>query len=472
MSTTGIKLTIDQREIEARPGETVLQAARRNGIDIPHFCYHDKLSIAGSCRICLVKVNNLPKLQPACNLAATPNMIVETGIEQVRKAREDVLQFLLVNHPLDCGICDKAGECRLQDYQHRYGPAQSMVRDPKHHKRKLHDLGPRITLDNERCILCSRCVRFTREISRSNALGIVERGNHAYVEAQTPGQFDDPYSDNVIDLCPTGALLSREFLYKCRVWFLQPVRSVCTGCARGCSIKSWKRMNVRQQHMPGGVPGNVVYRTTAFENPDINGPWLCNKGYDQHTWMARERVAQPLVAGQPATTGAAMAAAKALLASAKNPAVLVSSHASNEELDVLQSLAGGMPAYPHRDCVPVEGEVIEDALLIRADKNPNRRGVVDRFGDREFDPGMGHDVVIVWGEISTPLAVGTTRWIHLTPFGTPVESPAAVVLPISNTYERHGTFTNFEGKLNTFDPLFEKPAHVLHAADVFRSLAS
>jgi NADH-quinone oxidoreductase subunit G len=472
VSTPTIKVTIDQREVEARPGETVLQAARRNGIDIPHFCYHDKLSIAGSCRICLVKVNNLPKLQPACNLAVAPNMIVETGIEQVQKAREDVLQFILVNHPVDCGICDKAGECKLQDYQHRYGPAQSISRDPKHHKRKLHDLGPRIALDNERCILCSRCVRFTREISGSNALGIVERGNHSYVEAQTPGRFDDAYSDNVIELCPTGALLSREFMYKCRVWFLQPVRSACTGCARACSIKSWRRMNVRQQHMPGAAAGNVAYRTTVFENPDINGPWLCNKGYDQHTWMARERVPQPLIAGQPASVGEALAEAGRLLAAAQNPAIVVSTHASNEELDVLQSLLGAMPAYPHRDCVPVDGEVIEDELLIRADKNPNRRGVVERFGDKPFDAAAGHDLVLVWGEVSEPLPLGGARWIHLTPFGTPDASPAAVVLPISNTYERHGTFTNVDGKSSTFDPLFDKPAAVQHAADVFRSLAS
>ncbi len=472
MSTTTLKVTIDQREIEARPGETVLQAARRYGIDIPHFCYHDKLSITGSSRICLVKVNNLPKLQPACNLAVAPDMVVETGNEQVKRAREDVLQFILVNHPVDCGICDKAGECRLQDYQHQYGPAQSISRDPKQHKRKLHELGPRIVLDNERCILCSRCVRFTREISKSDALGIVERGNHSYVEAQTPGQFNDPYSDNVIELCPTGALLSREFMYKCRVWFLQPVRSVCTGCARGCSIKSWRRMNVRQQHMPGAAAGNLAYRTTVFENSAINGPWLCNKGYDQHTWMARARIAQPLIAGKPASVGDALAATGRLLAAAKNPAVLVSTHASNEELDVLQSLLGGVPAYPHRDCVPVEGEVIEDNLLIRADKNPNRRGVVERFGEKPFDTAAGHDLVVVWGEVSGPLPFDGVDWIHLTPFGTPTASPAAIVLPISNTYERHGTFTNFEGKLNVFEPVLEKPAQVQHAADVFRSLAS
>jgi NADH-quinone oxidoreductase subunit G len=133
---------------------------------------------------------------------------------------------------------------------------------------------------------------------------------------------------------------------------------------------------------------------------------------------------------------------------------------------------GAVPAYPHRDWLPVAGEVVEDNLLIRADKNPNRRGVVARFGDQEFDPAAGHDLVVVWGEVSTPLPLGATRWIHLTPFGTPSERPAAVVLPVSNTYERQGTFTNFEGTLNAFEPLFEKPAHAQHAADVFRSLAS
>jgi NADH-quinone oxidoreductase subunit G len=472
VSTPTVKLTIDQREIEARPGETVLQAARRHGIDIPHFCYHEKLSIAGSCRICLVKVNNLPKLQPACNLAVTPNMVVETGVEQVQKAREDVLQFILLQHPIDCGICDKAGECRLQDYQHKYGPAQTISREQKLHKRKLHDLGPRITLDNERCILCSRCVRFTREISGSNALGIVERGNHSYVEAQTAGRFDDPYSDNVIDLCPTGALLSRDFLYKCRVWFLQPVRSVCSGCERACSIKVWRRMQVRQPHMPGAGQGNVAYRTTVFENPDINGPWLCNKGFDQHKWMARERLLQPRVDGQAATPGETIARARQLLAAASNPAVLVSTHASNEELDVLQSLLGGIAAYAHTDHVAATGEVVADERLIRADKNPNRRGVEERFGARAFDPAAGHDLLLVWGELSTPLATGDTPWIHLTPFDTPGPAPAAVAIPVSNTWERAGSFTNFEGKRNTFEQVFTKPAAVAHAADVFRSLAS
>ena len=188
-----MKVTLNGRDIEAHEGENVLQLARRHGVDIPHFCYHQKLSVAGNCRLCLVKVNGLPKLMPACNVVAMPDMKVETDAEEVRKARRDVMQFVLLNHPVDCGICDKAGECRLQDYQHEYGAAQSRSVDPKIRRRKLVELSPRISLDNERCILCSRCVRFTREISKSGALGIVERGAHSYVERTGDGPFDDPY---------------------------------------------------------------------------------------------------------------------------------------------------------------------------------------------------------------------------------------------------------------------------------------
>ncbi len=324
-----MKLLIDQRVIEANEGETVLQAAKRNGIEIPHFCYHDKLSIAGNCRMCLVKINGLPKLLPACNVVVAPKMSVETNVEEIRAARTHVLQFILLNHPVDCGICDKAGECRLQEYQHRYGPSETRSVEVKHTARKLHELSPRIMLDNERCILCSRCVRFTREISGSNALGIVSRGQHAYVDCIDAKPFDDPYSDNVIDLCPVGALLSRDFLYECRVWFLEPVRSVCTGCARGCSIKVWRRKKLREQRMPGAEKKNQAYRVTAFDNPEVNGPWLCNTGFDRHHWMARERLPQPLADGRPASVDEALAVARHLLSGARRPAALVSAHASN-----------------------------------------------------------------------------------------------------------------------------------------------
>jgi NADH-quinone oxidoreductase subunit G len=456
-----MKLTIDGREIEAAEGETVLRAALRHGIHIPHFCWHAKLSIAGSCRMCLVKVNELPKLQPACNVAAAPKMQIDTRHEQVQRARAQVMEFLLLNHPVDCGICDKAGECRLQDYQHRHGAATSRSQDPKRAGRKLQPLGDRILLDNERCILCSRCVRFTREVSRTNQLGIVGRGSQEYVDVVGDGGFDDPYSGNVVDLCPTGALLSRSFLYRCRVWFLEPVRSVCTGCSRACSLQVWRKKAERHSHAPGAGPDREVYRITAQAQDDADGSaWLCNRGFDQHVWMKRPRLAGATVAGRPAASSEALAELRRLLMQAHRPAVLVSTHASNEEVEaVLARLPSSARTYVHTDRVAAPGEIREDDLLIRADKNPNRHGVARRVGLDEFDPGAGHDLVIVWGEIAAAPSPGTP-WIHLTPVETPSESPAAVAIPIANVFERSGTMEDFEGRTVAFDRVFAPPAHV------------
>jgi NADH-quinone oxidoreductase subunit G len=468
-----MKLIIDQQEIEANEGESVLQAAKRNGIEIPHFCYHDKLSVAGSCRICLVKVNGMPKLQPSCNLLVAPKMNIETKVDDVTRARQNVMQFILLNHPVDCGICDKAGECTLQDNQRAYGLPESRSNDPKLHKRKLVELSPRISLDNERCILCSRCVRFTREISGTNALGIVERGTHSYVDRLADVPFDDPYSDNVIGICPTGALLSSDFLYKSRVWFLEPVRSACTGCARACSVQVWRRMKLREPRLPGGEKKNEAYRITALDNPAINGPWLCNKGFDLHKQALRERQLQPLLAGRPVAADAALAEAHRLLAQARSPAVLVSAQASNEELDALKATLGTrLQAYVRQDVTPTTDEPLQDKLLIRADKNPNSHGVTARFGSEVFRPDAGHDLVLIWGEFAGRADLGSARVIHLASFGPAWSQPADVLIPISTTFERSGSFSNFEGTESRFDAVFDKPATVQHAADVFKGLAA
>ena len=215
-----------------------------------------------------------------------------------------------------------------------------------------------------------------------------------------------------------------------------------------------------------------AYRVTAFDNPDVNGPWLCNKGFDQHKWMSRERAA-PRIGSAHAGTDAAIEHARGLWAAARNPAVLVSSHASNEALAAVAALLGpGAAAYVHADCTPSAGEVVEDDLLIRADKNPNRYGAQMRFGAREFDAAVGHDLVVAWGEVGEGTVPAGVPWIHLTPFGTPHSHPAAVVIPISTAFERSGTFDNFAGRRSAFAAVFEKPEGVEHAEDVFRRLLS
>jgi NADH-quinone oxidoreductase subunit G len=471
-----MEIRIDDRTIEANQGETVLQAALRHGIEIPHFCYHPCLSIAASCRICIVKVEGMPRLMPSCNLSVAANMKVETSTPDVQRARQMVMQFLMQNHPVDCGICDKAGECRLQDYQFAYGTQRSQSADPKHHKRKLHPLGTRIQLDNERCILCSRCVRFTAEVSKSNLLGVVERGGHSYIDTQDAVATPDAYSDNVIGLCPTGALLSTDFLYQSRVWFLEPVRSVCTGCARGCSVNLWRRKKEWQLRSLPEERNQMIYRVTACENPAVNGPWLCNKGFDLHQTAQRERALTAASGGTPATPAEALAAAKRLLAAASRPAALVSAQASNEELDAFSAALGGrLTVYTREDCRPEPGEIVEDALLIKADKNPNSHGVRARFGDVPFvavaAAAAGHDLVLVWGDWADYAAFGAARVIHLTAHAAPGGPPADVLIPISTTFERDGSFCNFEGTQSAFAKVFDPPPGVLHAADVFAGLA-
>jgi NADH-quinone oxidoreductase subunit G len=464
-----IELKIDNKQIEANEGETVLQAALRSGIEIPHFCYHPCLSIAGNCRICLVKVAGRPKLMPSCNLAVAPGMEIETNADEVVAARQAVMQFITLNHPAECGICDKAGECRLQDYHVRYGEPESISLEPKNRKPKFYDLGPRILLDAERCILCSRCVRFTQEVSGSHQLGIVERGNHARVEKLESRPFDDPYSDNVVGICPVGALLSRDFLYKSRVWYLEPVRSVCNGCARCCSTKVWRRRKHWYVRALGEEQNRVAYRVTPCENPEINGPWLCNKGFDLHKSMARQRVLAPMIDGRKATVDEAVAEAQRLLSAAKSPAAIVSAHGSNEELAAFREVLGArLTVYTREDYPPEAGEVVEDGLLIQADKNPNSHTVKALFGERPFD-AAGHDLVLVWGDNADYASFGSARVIHLASFDAGAER-AAILIPISTHFEKSGSFTNCDGKVNRFEQVFDRPAQVQHAGELFGRL--
>lgn len=468
-----IELKIDNRIVEANEGETVLQAALRNGIEIPHFCYHPCLSIAGNCRICLVKVNGRPKLMPSCNLAVTHGMEIETDTDDVIAARQAVMQFITLNHPGECGICDKAGECRLQDYHVRYGEPESISLEPKSKKPKFYEISPRILLDSERCILCSRCVRFTKEISGTHQLGIVERGNHSRLERLESMPMDDPYSDNIIGLCPVGALLSRDFLYQSRVWYLEPVRSVCTGCSRCCSVKVWRRNRHWHLRSLGEEMNRKVYRVTPMENREINGPWICNKGFDLHKFMGRRRLLQPMINGSVATVEEALAEAWKLLESAKKPAALVSAHASNEELAAFKEALGTrITVYAREDYRPEAGEIVEDNILIRSDKNPNSHGFQAMFGDLPWTAGNGHDLVLVWGDNADYASVGNARVIHLASFDTPQERDADVLIPISTTFERSGSFTNFEGKVNRFSKVFEKPGLVQHAGDLFGRLGA
>lgn len=278
-----VTIRIDDIETTVPDDTLIIDAARGVGVEIPHFCYHPKLSIQGSCRMCLVEVEGMPKLVTSCTTPVSQNMVVRTKGEKVKEAQRDILALLLINHPLDCPICDKGGECPLQDNTYKYGPGKTEFYDEKWHFKKPVDLSPLIVLDRERCILCTRCVRFQEEVAAHPELEVVERGRGAFIETTRPEGFISNYSGNTIELCPVGALTSRPFRFKARPWELRRNPSICPHCGCGCNIY----MDVRE---------NRIMRLLARENPSVDDGWLCDRGRFGYLFVGHpDRVKTPLI---------------------------------------------------------------------------------------------------------------------------------------------------------------------------------
>lgn len=472
---------INGQPVQATDDQTVMQAARANGHFIPYFCWHPQLSVPGNCRICTVEVEAEGGgwLDIACNMPVTPGMRVLTDSERVRTRRKETLQFITLNHPVDCGICDKAGECTLQDYHYTYNGEPSVSRDAKVHATKHFPLSERIVLDNERCILCTRCVRFTREISKTNALGVQNRGDHSLIRPVEDGAFEnDPYSDNVIDICPVGALLSRAFLHKARVWYLEATPSVCPGCERGCSIDVWHRKREWQLKALDTRQNHRIDRVTPRENPAVNGPWICNKARDLAQILERARAEAPMQKGRVIDLQVAIDSARALIAAARRPVALVSNWASNEELAAFQAALGPrFTSFVKTDCLPAPGEPVQDECLIRADKNPNTAGARALFPLLPEDPRSAlppeTDLVLVWGEgFSFAQIPAGAKIVYLNSWLQPENGHADVFFAVSTMTERRGHFTNFEGVVSAFEPCFARPPGVVDAEVLFAALST
>jgi len=379
------KVTIDGQEIEVPAGTRVIEAAKQLGIEIPHYCYHPGLSIAGSCRLCLVEIEKIPKLQIACHTVVRDGMVVLTRSDWAVRARAAMLEFLLVNHPLDCPVCDQAGECKLQQYYMTVGQYDSALLDNKVKKTKAKVLGPHVVLDSERCILCSRCVRFTSEITKTHELGIFNRGDHSELLNHPDKILDNPYSVNVVDVCPVGALTDRDFRFKVRVWYLEQAKSICHGCARGC--------NIRVDYLTRRFHHNDGKRIARFKprvNPEVNGHWICDAGrYSYKLLESEDRLTTPRVGGNGSKTewpGAIDAVTKAVSAhvseyGANSIAVIASVSLSNEEMFAARTLFGaGLKIEKLAYTIPPRPEDKDDELLIRADKNANTFGAEQIFG--------------------------------------------------------------------------------------------
>ncbi len=478
-----IEFFINGQPVQAEDDQTVMEAARANGFYIPYFCWHPHLSVPGNCRICAVEVEGEGGgggwLDIACNMPVTKGMRVLTDSDKVRARRKETLQFITLNHPVDCGICDKAGECTLQDYHYEYNGSPSVSRDAKVHATKHFPLSERIVLDNERCIMCTRCVRFTREISKTHALGVQNRGDHSLIRPVEDGAFEnDPYSDNVIDICPVGALLSRQFLHKARVWYLKSTPSVCPGCERGCNVNIWHRKSEWKLKALDPKQNARIDRVTPIDNPAVNGPWICNKGRDLAQIFERARAEQAMQKGRPVELQAAIANARALIAAARRPVALVSSWGSNEELAAFQQALGQrFTGFVKPDCLPLPGEPLEDELLIRPDKNPNRAAARALFPPLPADARSAFppdcDLVLVWGEgFSFAQLPPDAKLVYLNSYLQPENGHADVFLPISVQTERSGHYTNFQGVVSAFEACFAKSAGVVDAEALFGALGA
>jgi NADH-quinone oxidoreductase subunit G len=468
------EIFINGQAIQAREDQTVLQVAREHGIFVPYFCWHPQLSVVGNCRMCLVEVEGRG-LDIACNMPVSAGMKVFTESKDVKEHRKAILQFITLNHPVDCGICDKAGECTLQDYHYTYNGEASLSRDEKVRSTKFYNLSNRILLDNERCILCLRCTRFTHEVSKSMALGVERRGDVSNIRpVEDRPLAEDPYSDNIIDICPVGALLSRQFLHKSRVWYLEPTPSVCPGCERGCTIQVWHRKPEWFVKSLDQRQNNSIARITPLENPAVNGPWICNKGRDLARIFERVRADEPMLKGRPVPAAEALDAARRLIGAARHPVALVSNWGSNEELDAFKRHLGEVfHSFVKHDWAPEEGERLEDDLLIRPDKNPNTARARELFDEGEPAFHDGTDLVLVWGEGCDFARIPPqAKIIFLNSYLQPENGHADVFLPVSIQTERAGHYTNFQGVVSAFEPCFPKAASVLDAEAVFKALAA
>ncbi len=497
MSPATVKLTIDGREIEVPAGTRVIEAAKKLGIKIPHYCYHPALSIAGSCRICLVEIEKFPKPAIACHTVASEGMIVYTDSETARQARAAMLEFLLANHPLDCPICDQAGECKLQQYYMTVGQYDSVLLDNKVKKTKAKVIGPHVILDSERCILCSRCVRFADEISKSHELGIFHRGDHSELSNYPGMSLDNPYSANVVDICPVGALTDRDFRFMVRVWYLESAPSICHGCARGC--------NIRVDYLTRRFHHNNGKRIARFKprvNPEVNGHWICDAGrYSYKALESEDRLLNPRVAnGSPEK--ASWTATLARIAEAFSThiseygvgsvAVIASASMTNEEMWAARQLFyDGLKIEKIAWRIPPGAGDADDDLLIRADKNANTGGAEKIFGpitraanvqqvlDKTAEGRikawivLDRDLAPAFGEEKIKALIGSLKFsFYAGSYLNPVSRGCRFVLPTAVFTEKEGTITNFEGCVQHFPAVVPPLGDSLSMLETLSRLAS
>jgi len=515
------KVTINGQVYEAEKGRTIIQVADEVGVQIPRYCYHPDIGIEGSCRMCLVEVKGAPKLVPSCATPIAGNMEVRTNTDRVHQAVRYAMEFLLLHHPIDCPVCDQSGECWLQDYYMAHAGHDSRYPlGQKTRRKKASNLGPLVKLDQERCILCTRCVRFTRNVTKTNEVQVFNRGHAAEIGTFENKPLNNPYSMNVVDVCPVGALTSADFRFKVRVWFLKGTDSVCAGCSTGCNM----RIDHSARAAGGGIPGYTagdgkIYRTVGRRNVDVNKSWLCDEGrLSFHTLDRGPRLRQAFVKGEGKFVDEVLSDIHEKFESVRKDhgddavAALGSANNTNEALFLMKKYFKGRVDFR----LGKETELYQDPqddLLRRRDKHANTRGAIDLGLDgglnglrglREsaekkqiramwisFHPQLvGLDSPEIINELKQLIAALEFSVVSTTHDFDWARS-ASVLLPMAGWSEERGTFTNYAGRIQitnrAVSPLGDaQPLHTmmvelltladvrvpLDPAEIFESMAS
>ena len=445
-----VTLTIDDVQVSVPKGTLVIEAAKQAGVLVPHYCYHPGLPVAGVCRMCLVEVEKAPKLQIACATQVADGMVVRTRSGQAKSGRTGVLELLLINHPLDCPICDQAGECELQDFTFQEGRPSTRY-SPTYAKRfnPVEDFGPDVLYVPNRCILCTRCVRFMEDVAQEPVLNVSERGDRAFIGIHPDAQLDHPWSGNVVDLCPVGSLLSKDFLHKARAWELDKTASVCTGCSQGCNVT----LDLRD---------DTVVRMRPRANLEVNRYFICDHGRANYRWMNRgDRVEAPLVRdGQDLRAvdwDEALDRVRTLLKGAGGTAVaLVSPKASTEALYLARKLLARFSWTGAFQVVMGEEAPLAGVpnLALRAERAPNGKGAELLGYSRDYAAAVKAAekaaVVLVIDEPETQFQT-SGQVIYLGTTAPDGLSPGAMaVLPIASVVEEDGTYVNRDGRVQRF----------------------
>ena len=479
-------------------GTRLIEACEKAGSYIPRYCYHKNLSSPGNCRMCLIEmgmpkmgpdrkpelgedgkpvINWMPRPQISCAQDVAEGMGVRTTSPLVEECRRGVMEFLLINHPLDCPICDQAGECRLQEFSVEYGRADSRFLENKVKKPKNVELGPRVTLDDERCILCSRCVRFCQEIVKDDVLGFVDRGSHSVLTAHPGKRLENNYSLNTVDICPVGALTSTDFRFGMRVWFLKETKSICTSCATGCNTVI-------------GARQDVIYRQTPRENDAVNATWMCDYGRLKIDDFASEkRLLQPRIfSGDkliPAEWKVAITHASLQLKhfTGAEIAIIASGRMTNEEMWLTSQLAKTL-GVELIDIVPRRGP--GDDILLSEDRNPNTNGA--RILGVTWEPGARLGMIlhgISSGRIKALIALGENpagagitaeqlaqlpAFIVMDMLSTAATEAATVVLPSLGFAEKRGSMVNGKGRLQRLNRAVRGPGEARDDWEILRDL--